>query len=199
MAKDKKDKKEKKHKNKDKSKDKANKKDKKNGKVVQPASPPVSAGETYADGTPLDKVTYLEAKLILKPDRFTSVQAFRDFGKLVQKTAKKIGVGFIADPEAGRRPQIREITFGDTVDFRLYNNAFILRRRVFPTWTASRSAIPKSSSSSVTPTRTESGGHGRSAQDRRKVSHQVQGRGASAERPRSAATVFSTRTTVSSA
>ena len=47
-----------------------------------------------ADGAPLDQVTYLEAKLILKPDRFTSVQAFRDFGKLVQKTAKASGVGF---------------------------------------------------------------------------------------------------------
>jgi len=26
-------------------------------------------------------VQYLEAKLILKPDRFTSVQSFRDFGQ----------------------------------------------------------------------------------------------------------------------
>ena len=75
-------------------------------------------------------MTYLEAKLILKPDRFTSVQAFRDFGKLVQKTAKEVGVGFIPDPETGLRPQIREIIFGDTADFRSYNNAFILRRRI---------------------------------------------------------------------
>jgi hypothetical protein len=35
----------------------------------------------YTDGTPLDRVQYLEAKLILKPDRFTSVESFRDFGK----------------------------------------------------------------------------------------------------------------------
>jgi hypothetical protein len=84
----------------------------------------------YADGAPLDRVQYLEAKLILKPDRFTSVQAFRDFGKIVQRTAKSVGVGFIADREAGLRPEIREIIFGDTPDFRLYNNAFILRRRV---------------------------------------------------------------------
>jgi hypothetical protein len=87
-------------------------------------------GEAYADGTPLDNITYLEAKLILKPDRFTSVESFRQFGRLVQKVAKKSGVGFIPDVEAGLRPQIREITFGDTPDFRLYNNAFILRRRV---------------------------------------------------------------------
>jgi hypothetical protein len=84
----------------------------------------------YADGTPLDRVQYLEAKLILKPDRFTSVQAFRDFGKIVQRTAKKLGVGFIEDREAGLRPEVREIIFGDTPDFCLYNNAFILRRRI---------------------------------------------------------------------
>jgi hypothetical protein len=84
----------------------------------------------YADGAPLDQVQYLEAKLILKPDRFTSVQAFRDFGKIVQRTAKKVGVGFIADEKAGLRPEVREIVFGDTPDFRLYNNAFILRRRI---------------------------------------------------------------------
>src|SRR5271170_5607531 len=88
------------------------------------------ATAVYADGTPLDQVQYLEAKLILKPDRFTSVQSFRDFGKIVQRTAKKVGVGFIEDREAGLRPEVREIIFGDTPDFRLYNNAFILRRRI---------------------------------------------------------------------
>jgi hypothetical protein len=117
-------------------KDKKGKKDKKekkykNGKIdVQPIIVGPPAGAAYADGMPLDRITYLEAKLILKPDRFTSVQAFRDFGKLVQETAKKSGVGFITDPEAGLRPQIREIIFLDTPDFRLYNNAFILRRRI---------------------------------------------------------------------
>ena len=85
---------------------------------------------TYADGQPFDQVTYLEAKLILKPERFTSVQNFREFGKIVEKTAKKVGVGFIDDPKAGLRPEVREIVFGDTPDFRLYNNAFILRRRI---------------------------------------------------------------------
>jgi len=39
-------------------------------------------------------------------------------------------VDFIADPKASQRPDIREIVFLDTPDFRLYNNAFILRRRV---------------------------------------------------------------------
>jgi len=122
------------------AKDKAKKKDKKAKKGKQgkspvsmtPAPPSVAAtaAATYADGVPLDKVTYLEAKLILKPDRFTSVQAFHDFGKIVQRTAKKVGVGFIEDAKAGLRPEVREIVFGDTPDFRLYNNAFILRRRI---------------------------------------------------------------------
>jgi len=49
---------------------------------------------TYADGHPLHQIQYLEAKLILKPDRFTSVESFREFGKLVKKTAKKEEVDF---------------------------------------------------------------------------------------------------------
>ncbi len=101
----------------------------------QKAEKPVVAAKkdvtgTYEDGNPFDQIKYLEAKLILKPDRFTSVQSFRDFGAIVAATAKKTGVGFIADPDAGQRPEIREIIFGDTPDFRLYNNAFILRRRI---------------------------------------------------------------------
>jgi len=119
-------------------KDKKGKKNKHEGKGKPPenvsSAPlplvPLTGGPTYEDGAPLDNITYLEAKLILKPDNFTAVESFRDFGKIVMKVAKKTGVGFIADPESGRRPQIREITFGDTPDFRLYNNAFILRRRI---------------------------------------------------------------------
>ncbi len=84
----------------------------------------------YPDGHPLDVVEYLQAKIILKPDRFTSAQSLRDFGKLVQRTAGKVGVGFVTSPSAKGRPAIREILFGDTSDYRLYNNAFILRRRI---------------------------------------------------------------------
>jgi hypothetical protein len=86
--------------------------------------------EKYSDGHPLDSVHYLECKVILKPDRFTSVESFRDFGKIVRHTAEGLKVGFITDPKIGRRPDIREIVFYDTPDFRLYNNAFILRRRI---------------------------------------------------------------------
>jgi len=90
-----------------------------------------SGKAVYSDGHPHDTITYLEAKLILKPDPFTSVDSFREFGKIVARTTKQIEkVDFIPDPEAGLRPKIREILFFDTPDFRLYNNAFILRRRV---------------------------------------------------------------------
>ena len=98
--------------------------------VVRPGSEATELASTYADGTPLDRVQYLEAKLILKPDRFTSVQSFRDFGKIVRRAAKRVGVGFIEDKKADLRPEIREIIFFDTPDFALYGNAFILRRRV---------------------------------------------------------------------
>jgi hypothetical protein len=68
---------------------------------------------SYSAGHPLDVIQYLEVKLILRPDRFNSVESFRDFGKLVKRTAKSMKVGFIDDPEAGRRPEIREIVFGE--------------------------------------------------------------------------------------
>jgi hypothetical protein len=83
----------------------------------------------YSDGHPLDSVQYLESKIILKGDRFTAVQSFHDFGKLVWQTAEQTGVGYSTREFEGRRPQIREVLFMDTSDFRLYNNAFILRRR----------------------------------------------------------------------
>lgn len=39
-------------------------------------------------------------------------------------------VGFSTAHLTGQKPQIREVVFLDTADFRLYNNAFILRRRI---------------------------------------------------------------------
>lgn len=83
----------------------------------------------YSDGHPLDEVHYLECKLILKPDRFTSAKAFQDYGTLVRREAARFEIGLSAAAVAGRKPELREIVFLDTPDFRLYNNAFILRRR----------------------------------------------------------------------
>jgi hypothetical protein len=100
----------------------------KNGKTK--GRKPSGGTATYTDGTPLDRIQYLEGKLILKPERFTSVESFREFGRIVQQAANKIGINFISDPKTGLRPEVREIIFLDTTDFRLYNNSYILRRRI---------------------------------------------------------------------
>jgi len=84
---------------------------------------------TYSDGHPLDEVQYLECKLILKPDRFTAAKVFFEYGDLVTQTAKKFGIDFI-NKDVVLKPEIREVLFLDASDFRLYNHAFILRRRI---------------------------------------------------------------------
>jgi hypothetical protein len=91
--------------------------------------PPLRAGH-YSDGHPLDDVHYLECKVILKPDRFSSKQGFKDFADLARRAAEKTDVDLSTAHLAGQRPEIREVVFLDTDDFRLYNNAFILRRRI---------------------------------------------------------------------
>jgi hypothetical protein len=83
----------------------------------------------YSDGSPLDNVQYLECKLILRPDRFTAAKVFFEYGKLVARTAKEFGIRF-NNKGVTLKPEIREVLFLDTRDFRLYNHAFILRRRI---------------------------------------------------------------------
>jgi len=83
----------------------------------------------YSDGHPLDKLQYLEAKIILKGDRFDSVDTFRQFTRLVKQAAEAAEIDFSRKGFKHERPRIREVLFLDTHDFRLYNNAFILRRR----------------------------------------------------------------------
>ena len=59
------------------------------------------------------------------------MDSFREFGKLVRRTARDVKkVEFIKDPSMGGRPAVREVVFLDTAGFGLYNNAFILRRRI---------------------------------------------------------------------
>jgi hypothetical protein len=96
---------------------------------LPPLVPELHPGK-YSDGHPLDDVHYLECKIILKPDRFTSRQGFVDFAKLARRAAEKADVDLSTDHLDGQRPEIREVVFLDTADFRLYNNAFILRRRI---------------------------------------------------------------------
>jgi hypothetical protein len=97
------------------------------GKVDEQTT--LSPPRHYSDGAPLDEVHYLECKLILKPDRFTSARAFQDYGTIVRREALARGVAFAGAAAAGREPDLREVMFFDTPDFRLYNNAFILRQR----------------------------------------------------------------------
>jgi hypothetical protein len=91
---------------------------------------PAAQGRYYIDGHPHDTVHYIEAKVILQGGRFTSVESFFEFAKLVRKAARQTGVELDTSDVEGRRPQIREVLFLDTKDFKLYNNAFILRRRI---------------------------------------------------------------------
>jgi hypothetical protein len=91
--------------------------------------PGLEAGR-YADGHPLDDVQYVESKIILRPERFTSRQAFWDFSRIVKRVAREHDVGFSSDGFEKQRPQIREVVFLDTADFRLYRAGFILRRRI---------------------------------------------------------------------
>jgi len=70
-----------------------------------------ASGSADANGMPLDRIRYLEAKLILKPERFTSAHSFRKFGKIVKRVARRVGVGFIEDKRARLPPEIREVVF----------------------------------------------------------------------------------------
>jgi len=90
---------------------------------------PARKKRRYSDGHPLDHVQYVESKLILKGDRFTSVDSFDEFARLVKRTAKEADVDFSRKAFKDAKPRIREVLFFDTPDFRLYNNAFILRKR----------------------------------------------------------------------
>ncbi len=84
----------------------------------------------YADGMPLHEVEYLACKLILRPNRFTSRRSLFDFAKVLRRPADECGVKFSTEEFEDAPLKIREVLFVDTKDFKLYNNAFILRRRI---------------------------------------------------------------------
>jgi hypothetical protein len=101
--------------------------EKKQSSVMQ--LPDVKPGK-YADGLPLHEIRYLECKLILRPNHFTSRKSFFDFAKIMRRPAAEAKVDFSSEDFVDAPLQIREVLFVDTADFRLYNNAFILRRRI---------------------------------------------------------------------
>ncbi len=84
----------------------------------------------YDDGLPFHEVTYLSCKMMLRPNHFTSRESLFSFGDVLKGPAKKCGVGFSTKGFHASPLKIREVLFVDTQDFRLYNNAFILRRRI---------------------------------------------------------------------
>jgi len=85
---------------------------------------------TYSDGLPLHELEYLSCKLILKPNRFTSRKSLFAFAKVLKQPADLHGVAFSSGDYIDQPTKVREVLFVDTPDFRFYNNAFILRRRV---------------------------------------------------------------------
>jgi hypothetical protein len=84
----------------------------------------------YVDGLPLHEIQYLNCKLILRPNYFSSRNRLFDFAKVLRAPAERHGVTFSFGNFRDTPIQIREVLFVDTSDFRLYNNAFILRRRI---------------------------------------------------------------------
>ena len=84
----------------------------------------------YADGLPIHQIEYLCCKLLLKPNRLTSRQSLFDFVDVLRGPAAAHGVEITTKGFREMPLKIREVLFVDTPDFRLYNNAFILRRRI---------------------------------------------------------------------
>ena len=84
----------------------------------------------YADGMPIHSPEYICCKLILRPNKFYSRESFFEFGKVFKEPAKEHGVKYNVAGYDSQPVKLREVIFADTEDFRLYNNAFILRRRI---------------------------------------------------------------------
>jgi hypothetical protein len=84
----------------------------------------------YADGMPIHAPEYICCKLILRPNKFISRESFFEFGKVFKEPAKEHGVKYSIAGFESQPVKLREVLFIDTEDFRLYNHAFILRRRI---------------------------------------------------------------------
>ena len=84
----------------------------------------------YADGLPIHQVQYVCCKMMLRPNHFTSRKSLFEFTKVMREPAEEHDVELSTGHFADAPLKIREVLFIDTLDFRLYNNAFILRRRI---------------------------------------------------------------------
>ena len=78
--------------------------------------------------SPHDDLHYREYKILLRPERFTSPQAFKDFWRVVKRVAKEFEVK-LTEADDAFVSQVREVLFFDSPAFDLYNNHFIVRLR----------------------------------------------------------------------
>jgi hypothetical protein len=78
--------------------------------------------------SPHDDLHYHEYKILLRPEPFTTPQAFKDFWQVVKRVAKNLDVR-LEEAEDAFVNQVREVLFFDTPSFDLYNNHFIVRLR----------------------------------------------------------------------
>ncbi|MFN8070530.1 MAG: hypothetical protein U0R66_01765 [Mycobacterium sp.] len=101
----------------------------KRGERDSPCLPRIAAGR-YDDGMPLDPMRYLQCKVILRPNHFTSRPRLIGFARVLQRPAKSAGVALRTKGYSERPLRVREVQFLDTADRRLYNRAFILRQRI---------------------------------------------------------------------
>jgi len=89
--------------------------------------------QTLKPGVPVmvaDPVTYREYKLLLRSEHFIKPAHFHKFWKLTRHAAKAVGIE-ISKIDRRIETHLREVLFFDTPKFRLYNNGFMLRRRMF--------------------------------------------------------------------
>lgn len=77
---------------------------------------------------PHDDLHYREYKILLRPERFGTPQAFKDFWQVVKRAARECDVK-LEEADDAFANQVREVLFFDTPDFDLYNNHFIVRLR----------------------------------------------------------------------
>ena len=77
-----------------------------------------------------EPLQYREYKLLLKSDHFTKPSHFHKFWKIARRVAKKLDI-VIRKRGKPIEIHVREVIFFDTPRFRLYNNGFMLRRRMF--------------------------------------------------------------------
>lgn len=100
------------------------------GKLTWAGRVPFIKPGHYADGLPFHDMQYLCCKLVLRPNRFQSRKSLFDFAKVLREPAEANAVKFSIGSCENTPIQIREVIFVDTSDSRLYNNGFILRRRI---------------------------------------------------------------------